>query len=79
MIQGAERKGCQPRILYLSKLSFKNKREIKTKSKGVACQQICPTRNAKGSPSGRSERTFDHNLKACKETVTTQVNIKASE
>lgn len=78
MIQGAERKGCQPRILYLSKLSFKNKREIKTKGKGVACQQIRPTRNAKGSPSG-TERTLDHNLKACKETVTTQVNTKASE
>ena len=66
-----ERKNCQWRILYPSKISFKNGR-LKTfpdrqKVRKDYFEQTCPTRNAKGSPVGRNEKALDNNLYPYKE------------
>lgn len=63
--QSTERKS-QLRILYLAKLSFKIKGEIKTfpnKQKlSEFVTQTSPTGNTKGIPSGWNERALDSNL-----------------
>ena len=43
-------RSCQPRILYLAKLSFKNEGEIKTfpdkKDKNIWCKYLLPIRDS---------------------------------
>ena len=55
------RKVLQPKILYLVKLSFKNKGKhkshFKTKTERICNQQIFCVRNAKRSSSGRENHT----------------------
>ena len=62
---------CQPKTLYLTKLSFKNEEEIKTflhkQMLGALLFAHLPTRNAKGSSSGWNEKTLDSNLRPYKE------------
>ena len=45
-LQGAERKSCQPRILYPEKISFKNKHKMKTFSKKQNLREFTNSRPA---------------------------------
>lgn len=62
-----EEKAYKPRSLYLAKLSFKNKREIKTfidKQNGENFSLAdLPYKNTKGRPLGWNEKTLDNSFK----------------